>query len=121
MFIAFDDVGCGPNAKMNKDWLDLMGPEPTLVVETSEQNHQYFYVFDEPAPIPLFRGLIQAFKTDPNTPGGCRDASGVIRYLRLPSGMNPKPGRGGFVTRLVGASGIKYGLQALADRSSSEP
>ena len=47
----FDDVGdtdANPYAKMSQAWLDLLGPEPSFVNETSEGNHQYFYVFDEP-------------------------------------------------------------------------
>ena len=117
-FIFADDVGgmpANPTAKISKDWLDLVGPTPTLMVETSASNFQYFYVFDEPAELGAARALVRMLKAKEDTRGGFGQSGEITRYGRLPSGVNPKEGRGGFATRLVDASGIKYSPQALAD------
>ena len=111
VFLFFDDVGdmrANSNAKIDRDWLELCGPTPTLIVETSSDNYQYFYGFEEPIEPGLYRCLIKMFKAHPNTGGGFRDGSEVTRYGRLPSGANPKPGRDGFITQLIAGSGRKY-------------
>jgi hypothetical protein len=115
-FLFFDDCGdpdINPNAKMERDWLDVFGPTPTFVVETSEGNAQYFYAFAEPVKPDAYRRLIKMFKANPSTRGGFHEGAELTRYGRLPSGINVKPGRGGFETRLVAASGRKCTVKAL--------
>ena len=114
--IFFDDVGeigVNPNAKMDKAWLDLLGPTPTFVVATSEGNFQYFYAFSEPVPAATQQKLFDALKANPDTHGGFIEGNALIRYGRLPSGKNPKPGRGRFSTQLVEASGRKYSVNEI--------
>ena len=114
--IFFDDVGeigVNPNAKMDKAWLDLLGPTPTFVVATSEGNFQYFYAFSEPVPAATQQKLFDALKANPDTHGGFIEGNALIRYGRLPSGKNPKPGRGRFSTQLVEASGRKYSVDEI--------
>ncbi len=114
--IFFDDVGemgVNPNAKMDKAFLDTLGPTPTFVVATSEGNFQYFYAFSEPVPAATQQALFNALKADPRTRGGFIESNALVRYGRLPSGRNPKPGRGRFSTRLVEASGRKYSAEEI--------
>jgi hypothetical protein len=109
--VMFDDVGdliTNPLAKMDKQWLDMFGPTPTFAVETSPNNFQYVYGFASPCAPAAFRLIVQMLKAHPPTRGGFRDASGMARYARLPSGRNPKPGRNLFPTRLTEASGMLY-------------
>ena len=98
---------------MSQAWLDLLGPEASFVNETSEGNHQYFYVFDEPVEMRTFRALNKAFRSNPDTRGGFEDGTDSVRYGRLPSGINPRPEKGGFATRLVSKSGKRYSVAKL--------
>ena len=114
--VFFDDVGDipgNPHANIDKDWLDNFGLDPTFAVETSAGNFQYTYVFETPvAPIDQLR-LAKAFKANPHTRGGFKDGNDLVRYGRLPSGVNPKAGRGGFRTRLTAGSGRTYTLDEI--------
>ena len=119
LFIFFDDVGDvgsvdAPNAKMDRGWMETFAPDPTFIEETSKNNFQWFYAFDKPCPIKLFQRLTKGLKAHPEAGAGFQDAAGLIRYGRLPSGINPKPGRGKFKTRLVQASGKVYRVEELA-------
>jgi len=116
-FIFFDDVGdmaASPQAKIDAAWMETFAPEPTLVVETSPGNFQWFYGFDKPCPMDVFKRLTDGLKAHPRTRGGFKDHSGLVRYGRLPSGINPKPGRGAFKTRLTKGSGRVQGVDELA-------
>ena len=112
----FDDVGevgVNPNAKMDQGWLDTFGLAPTFVVETSKDNFQYFYGFNEPVAPIVQQALAKAFKANPDTRGGFKDGNDIVRYGRLPSGGNLKKEKAGFRTSLVEASGRKYSVDEL--------
>jgi hypothetical protein len=116
MFLFFDDCGdatVNPDVKMDRMFLDILGPTPTLVTETSENNFQYVYAFDKPVPMETFKALNRALRANPATEGGFIDGNDGVRYARLPSGVNPKAGRGNFSTRLVEASGKKHSVEEL--------
>jgi hypothetical protein len=103
-FIVFNDVG----AKADKGWFDMFTLASTLVVETSPNNFQYIVGFLSPIALETYQALVEALRAHPLMGGGIADQNGLVRYARLPSGLNPKKGRGGFITRLVEASGRKY-------------
>jgi hypothetical protein len=116
VFLFFDDVGevgVNPTAKMDQGWLDLCGPTPTFVVETSAGNSQYFYAFTEPVKPDAYRRLIKMLKANLDTNPGFSEGAELTRYARLPSGVNVKPGRGMFGTRLLAASGKTYTIKEL--------
>lgn len=80
--IILDDVGTKAAIGENL-------PEPTWVIETSRDNYQYGYAFDEPIrdlknAQDFFKQLAQ--KRGITDPGG----QGVVRYARLPNGFNTK-------------------------------
>jgi hypothetical protein len=100
-------------------WLNCFCPlKPTFIVRTSDESHQYFYVFSRPVPMRIYKALVKALQADENTAsvlgGGHGDGCALAAYGRLPSGINPKEGRNGFPTELVEASGIKYPVDELA-------
>ena len=113
--VFFDDVGYAdnPNANIDKVWLDVFGLDPTFAVETSLGNFQYTYVFETPVTPVEQLLLAKAFKANLRTRGGFKDGNDLVRYGRLPSGVNPKSGRGGFDTRLVAGSGRTYSLDEI--------
>ena len=114
--IFFDDVGdmaSNPDANIDKAWLDTFGLDPTFVVETSAGNFQYTYVFDAPITPVEQLALVRSFKADAHTHGGFKQGNDLVRYGRLPSGVNPKPTKGSFSTRLVAGSGRVYNVDEL--------
>jgi hypothetical protein len=110
---VLDDVGkLGlPNTKLDEDLLELL-PEPTFTVETSLGNSQVFFAFDPPASAAAYERFADDLKRSAYG-GGIRDGTSLVRYVRLPSGKNPKPGRGKFETRLTQATGEKFSLEEL--------
>jgi hypothetical protein len=110
---VLDDVGkLGlPNTKLDEDLLELL-PEATFTVETSAGNSQVFFAFDPPASAAAYERFADDLKRSAYG-GGIRDGTSLVRYVRLPSGKNPKPGRGKFETRLTQASGEKFSLEEL--------
>lgn len=80
--LVLDDVG----TKVAKDL--LVGTKPTFAIETSPGNYQVGYVFDIPVTDldslkPLLDAIEAAGASDPG-------AIGVIRWVRLPKGINGK-------------------------------
>ena len=114
--IFFDDVGemgVNPDANIDRSWLDTFGLDPTFVVETSSGNFQYTYVFETPITPAEQLALVRSFKADAHTHGGFKQGNDLVRYGRLPSGVNPKPKKGSFGTRLVAGSGKTYNVDDL--------
>jgi hypothetical protein len=113
--LVFDDVGdpIQTDVKMDSAWL-YMRLEPTFIVETSLGNYQWSYVFDTPVGPDDYRILIEGLKLVPEAAGGIKDGTSLSRYVRLPSGKNPKAEKGGFKTRLVAGSGKKYSLEEIS-------
>jgi hypothetical protein len=116
--IFFDDVGDkaqNANAKMDMGWMEAFAPEPTCVVETSQDNFQWQYAIRPACPIETYRRLVHGLKHHPQAYGGVVDVKGLgVRYGRLPSGINPRTDRGRFKTRLVRGSGRGYTVEELA-------
>lgn len=111
--VVFDDVGVvgQPDTKLDIEWFKDK-PEPTFIVETSAGNHQFFFVFDGPIDPNDYRAFVSDLKKTPAA-GGIKDGTSLTRYVRLPSGRNPKANKGGFQTRLVAGSGKKHSLADL--------
>jgi hypothetical protein len=116
--IVLDDIG-------TKVQLDAPRPEPSWVIETSPGNFQYGYYLNDPITddrlaARLIGGLVQK--------GGITDggASGIVRYVRLPVGVNTKrdivfANGGPWRTRLlVWDLNRQYSAQALADAFQME-
>ena len=89
LFLVLDDVG----TKSKPLPLD-----PTWVMETSPGNAQWGYVFSEQPTLGEFTAAIKALADAGYTDPG---ATNAVRNVRLPGSVNLKPGRGGFVSRLV--------------------
>jgi hypothetical protein len=71
---------------------------PTWIMETSPGNYQWGYAFSEQPGKAEFAAAIRAVSAAGFTdPGACNP----VRNFRLPGSVNLKPGRGGFVSRLV--------------------
>jgi len=72
----------------------------TWVMETSEGNFQHVYVFslDGQPTLGEYRAAWAAIAAAGMTDAG---ADGPVRNIRLPGSVNMKPGRNGFVSRLV--------------------
>lgn len=89
LFLMIDDLGDGIGAKNPLSIIDKL--KPTLLVETSPNNHQAFYVFDEPiTDILLFEGLINGFIAKEFLDGKDPGMRGVNRVARMPYGINGK-------------------------------
>jgi len=74
--------------------------EPTWKCETSPNNEQWVYVFnlDDQPKKGEFCAAITAIAEAGYTDGG---ATNAVRNIRLPGSVNMKPGRDGFVTKLL--------------------
>ena len=105
--IILDDVG----TKLDLDQTRMFAPAPTYVVETSPGNFQFAYVLETPESDPRkFQAMLDGIKHS-NVWSGGGDGTGLVRYVRLPSGVNFK---NGFQTRLVSFSKIKHRIDDLA-------
>jgi len=113
--LVLDDVGdttSNPDAKLDTGLLEL-APQPTAMVETSENNLQAFYVFDEPVAPDDYRALVEQILARAVFAGGIKDGTTAGRYVRLPAGVNVKPGKNRFKTCLREASGRTYTIDEL--------
>lgn len=89
LFLMIDDLGDGLGAKNPMSVIEAL--PPTLLVETSPQNFQAFYVFDQPVvDIALFGGLINGFIAKNFLDGKDPGMRGVNRVARMPYGINGK-------------------------------
>ena len=73
---------------------------PTWIMETSEANFQYVYVFalDDQPRVGEFKAAMQAIAAAGMTDPGAVNAT---RNMRMPGSVNLKEGRNGFVSRLI--------------------
>lgn len=90
-----DDVG----TKVPRNLVESL--PPSAIIETSPNNEQWWYFFNEPVrDTPAFDAVIMAFidtVLDGNDPG----MASVTRVGRLPGYFNGKPVYGGFTTRMT--------------------
>ena len=90
--MMIDDVGSGPGAKISEALMELTGPEPSWILETSKDNHQYGYIFSAPVMDrhkieALLKGFVKLGLVDGDGDPGML---GCTRYARLPVGTNNK-------------------------------
>jgi len=113
--MVLDDVGndSRPDIKLDEDVLQLIPIPPSYVIETSSLNYQVGFVLDPPVTRQEYDALIADMKHHPELRDGIKDGTTSVRYVRLPSGANPKPGKNAFATRLVEASGRTYSIAEL--------
>lgn len=103
-FMVFDDVGTDKAPNMPK-------VKPTWIIETSEGNFQWGFVFSEQPTKGEFSAAIDAFAAAGYTDPG---ATNPVRNVRLPGSVNQKPGKNGWVSRLVEFNeGTEYTLPEL--------
>jgi hypothetical protein len=103
-FMVFDDVGTDKAPNMPK-------VKPTWIMETSEGCFQWGFVFGEQPTKGEFSAAIDAFAAAGYTDPG---ATNPVRNTRLPGSVNQKPGKGGWVARLVEFNeGTEYTLPEL--------
>jgi hypothetical protein len=105
--LMVDDVG-------TKISHDVMRLAPTLRIETSPGNEQWWYVFDKiERNVPKFDALIRAFIAGP-LKGKDPGMASITRVGRLPGYRNLKAEYGGFDVRTIGeASGALFDVDAL--------
>lgn len=114
LLLMIDDIGTGIGSKFPMSLLDALAP--TGLIETSRDNFQAVYFFDQPiTDIRLFQRLITAFIAEQflgNDPG----MAGVNRVFRPPAGTNGKPKHDGWRVLLhEWAPERQYSPQALVD------
>jgi hypothetical protein len=85
--IGLDDIGTARNSKVNPDALPIGARKPTIVMETSPNNHQYLYRLDPACDPGEAANLIKAIAAAGYTDKG---ATGANRVLRLPGSLNDK-------------------------------
>lgn len=97
LLLMVDDVGTGPGSKFPVD--ALANVPPSVMVETSPENFQAVYLFDEAEQDPeKFDALIRAF-IDQQFLEKDTGMAGVNRVFRPPVGVNGKPKYGGWQCR----------------------
>jgi hypothetical protein len=85
-------------------------PPPTFVVETSDGRHQIWWRMDRPLTVAEFEDYAERIAAHV----GCNVIKDATRVLRLPGMRNHKPGRNGFVVRVVSHDpGAVYTLAAF--------
>lgn len=101
MLLMIDDLGEGPGAKFPLSVLEAA--PPTMLIETSPDNHQAIYLFDRPVQdADRFNALINAFIKKQFLDGRDPGMRGVNRVFRPPVGINGKAKYGGaFPVRAV--------------------
>ena len=116
--MMLDDIGEGPGAKISS--IDMLSFPilPSWKLETSPDNYQYGYIFDEPCMDrilveALLKGFVSLGLVDSGEDPGML---GCTRYARLPVGSNTKAKYGTpFKHRLAEwEPDRKYSVQALA-------
>ena len=90
--IMVDDIGTGKGSKgnMTLESISTILP-PTAVVETSPNNFQCFYFFDEPVEdMRRFKAFLTCFVASVLKNGGDHTIKDVARYGRMPCGVKNK-------------------------------
>lgn len=99
--LVLDDIG-------TKVKIDKLPPElkPTYIIETSKGNFQYGYVLEEPIDELVHAELLVQLIYD----AGFSDDGGKMatKLVRLPDGVNGKPGRLDMPVKLIHMSGPKW-------------
>lgn len=106
--VILDDIG----TKVPLDRIPENFP-PSYKLETSEGNFQYGYILDEPVDdLAAAEALIQLVYES-----GCSDEGGKMpnKLVRMPEGVNGKPGKGGFISRLTDMTDKNYSPQDILD------
>lgn len=99
ILLMIDDIGTGPGAKFPMSVLDPL--PPTAMIETSPDNFQAMYFFDQLVTDQLeFDALIRAF-IHKQFLGNDTGQAGVNRVFRPPAGVNGKAKYGGWRVRLA--------------------
>lgn len=99
LLLMVDDLGTGPGSKWPLSKVAAL--PPTALVETSPNNFQAVYFFEElVTDIELFERLIHAF-LEAKFLGRDPGMNGVNRVFRPPVGVNGKPSYGGWRVRLA--------------------
>lgn len=97
--IVIDDVGTSAGSNLDLDGHRMFLPEPTAIIETSENNFQWLYALAAPEPdIAKISAAFAALKLHPLLGPGFKDTADLTHYFRLPGGVNPKPGKESFST-----------------------
>jgi len=105
--LTIDDVG----SSIDRDAMEMLAPEPTVIIETSPGNHQWQYAIAggmEPARYVALRAAMKA-----NGVWGSSHATAPSNLVRLPWGVNGKPGAAGHKVVRVGGSGRAYAADEL--------
>ncbi len=88
--LVLDDLGSGPGAKIPMSVLDGR-PLPQYAVETSKDNWQIIYIFEQPVKdADLMARLIDALIEQGLSADADPGMAGVTRYVRLPNAINNK-------------------------------
>ena len=93
---------------------------PTWIIETSEGNYQWGYVFaTETAPTTQeFSAAIKAIANAGYTDGG---AINPVRNFRVPDSVNLKEGKNNFVSRLVAFNRVEFTLEQICTALDVDP
>lgn len=91
--LVIDDV----NTKVPVLAVEMMLGTPTAIVETSASNFQWVYRLSEAIPVDAWASFFAGVEKLIGHPLEGKDA---VHLFRLPMGVNTKPGRGGFTTKL---------------------
>ena len=106
--VILDDIGTKvPFDRIPADFT------PSYKLETSAGNFQYGYILDEPVDdLGAAEALIQLVYES-----GCSDEGGKLpnKLVRMPEGVNGKPDKGGFVSRITEMSPKNYSPQEILD------
>lgn len=90
--LMVDDIGSGKGSKGGltlRHFYDIL--KPTAVVETSPDNYQLWYFFDEPeASMLRFKAFLVGFVGNVLKKGGDNTIKDISRYGRMPIGINNK-------------------------------
>lgn len=114
LLLMIDDVGSGPGSKFPRSIVDPLSP--TCFIETSPNNYQAVYMFDQlVTDMALFERLIAGFIAAQFL-GKDTGMAGVNRVFRPPAGINGKPKYNGWT--VVGHEWKpenRYSPQRIAD------
>lgn len=114
ILLMIDDLGSGPGAKHPLSTINAL--EPTALIETSPDNYQAIYMFDELVTnLELFDSLIRAFITRKFL-GADTGMAGINRVFRPPYGINGKKEYGGWTVELrEWREEARYSVQEIAE------
>jgi len=114
LLLMIDDIGTGPGSKFPMSILDAA--TPTALIETSPENFQAVYMFNEAVTdATMFNALINGFIARQFL-GKDTGMAGINRVFRPPYGVNGKPKYGGWSVRAAAwHPETRYSLGGLAE------